>query len=504
MALLPAVRPPASRPVAPSGVAESADPDRPVVPTTPAIQGRLVLVAAGLLLTGVLVAALLVGGGRPSGPAAGLPDAGALTGWGRPAVDLLVRVLAVLTVGQLAYAALLAPLGSAAPTPGALRALRGTTWAAAGWLLAEAVALVLTTSAVYGVPLTGVSWQAVTQLTELPLGRASLWVALLLALVVAGGALLSGGAGGALRAPRAHRARRGALVLLVAALGAVLVPVLLTGHSAAAADHVAAVLALSVHVVAASLWVGGLTGLLLHGRRPSEAVLATRRFSALALACVALLAVSGVGTALLVAGPPSSSWWGQGWVWLLLTKTLMLGLLVAMGWGHRRRTLPALEAGRPRSFLRLGMAEVALMAAAVAVSVGMAASPAPSPAPVQDSEPVSVAGAGSGAAPSGSGALVDDMSGHDHGDLSVSVLIDAERFHVGAPVRPSQPVTVYNSSDSHATITASDGSFHADIPPRTFLTFAAPATVGDPPFVSRVDGRDVAGFADVLRVREDG
>lgn len=98
-------------------------------------------------------------------------------------------------------------------------------------------------------------------------------------------------------------------------------------------------------------------------------------------------------------------------------------------------------------------------------------------------------------------APAEDMSGHDHGDLSVSVLVDEHRYHVAGPVRPNQRVTVYNGSDSAATITALDGSFDVDVPPRAFITFAAPAQAGDYHFVSQQDGGAVDGFADVLLVR---
>lgn len=474
----------------------------------------------GLLLVGVLVAALLVGGGRPVAPTAGLPDAGAVTGWGQPVVDLLVRVLAVLTVGQLTYAALLAP--ATGPGTGAVRALRGSAASGAGWLLAEAAALLLTASSLYGVPVTALSVQGVAGLlTGLPVGRSSLWVGLLLVVLVLGCASVAGGPPGGRGA-----ARPAAPVLLLLALAAVVVPVVLAGHSAAAADHVPAVVSLSVHVVTASLWVGGLVGVLLHGRDRPVVVAAVRRFSALALGCVVLLTVTGVVAALLVAGAPTWSWTGEGWVRLLLVKTLLLGTLAGLGWWHRRRTLPALAAGLPRSFLRLGVVEVGLMAVTVAVSVALAASPAPSPAddvPVAGDAPATVGreagpegeapdgaaddGAAGDAAAGAEGAdpgAAEDMSGHDHGDLSVSVLVDAERFHVAAPVRPGQPVTVYNSSDEPATITALDGAFDVQVPARTFITFEAPGTAGEHPFVSRADGEDVDGFADVLRVRAAG
>ncbi|QFG68544.1 copper resistance D family protein [Ornithinimicrobium pratense] len=524
MVLSPPVehRPAAYRAGEPNG-AEPTDLDRPAQPPAPSSLARWAWVAAGLLLTGFFMAALLVGGGAPAPPLAGLPDAGAVTGWGSPLVDLAVRVLAVLTVGQLTYAALLAPTG---PAAGWTRALRGTTWSATGWLVAEVVALVLTASSVYGVPVTQLSLQAVLALvTELPAGRAAVWVAVLLGVLIVGSASL---VSATVRESRGHT-RLGAMVLLLVALSAVVVPGVLAGHSAAADNHVPAVLALSVHVVTASLWVGGLAGLLLHGRGRPQAAQAVRRFSALALVCVALLLASGVAAALLVAGPPTLSWIGEGWVWLLSLKTALLGLLAAIGWWHRRRTVPALVTGRPGAFVRLGVVEVALMTLTLAVSVALTASPAPAQRPeaagttsdAEDSRVVDDA-APQEAGPGGTATEVnpappvradeseptpqgspEDMSGHDHGDLSVSILVDEERFHVAGTVRPGQSVTVYNSSRSAATISALDGSFDADVGPRTFITFTAPAEAGDYDFASRAQGIPAGSFTGTLLVRAD-
>jgi len=510
VALLPAVRPGPVR-AARAEVSDSSGGVRS------ARLGPLTASLALLALTAVLVLALLVGGGRPAVATQGLPDAGAVTGWGQPLVALAVRLLAVLTVGQLAYAALLAPAGlGAAGRPvlalGARRALRWSAWSAAGWVLAEVAALVLTASALYGVPVTDLSVQGVLALaTRLPVGGASLVVGLLLVAVLVGARLV-----GTAASTRSAHARP----VLLAALAAVVAPVVLAGHSAVAEDHVAAVVTLSVHVVTASLWVGGLVGLLLHGRDSTGpgTVAAVRRFSALALGCVALLLVSGVAVALLVAGAPSVAWLHVGWVRLLAVKTILLVALTGMGWWHRRSTLPLLAVGRSGAFVRLAVVELGVMAAAVTVSVALAASPAPAPdvgpgviaatgtpqgaamaGPVADAP--AEAGSADGDAEGGIGAGAGDMSGHDHGDLSVSVLVDEERFHVAGTVRPGQPVTVYNGSDSAATITAGDGSFDVEVPARTFITFEAPTEIGDHDFISRPDGLTVDGFADTLLVR---
>jgi putative copper resistance protein D len=92
------------------------------------------------------------------------------------------------------------------------------------------------------------------------------------------------------------------------------------------------------------------------------------------------------------------------------------------------------------------------------------------------------------------------MAGHDHGELSVAVLVDEERFHVPAPVAPGALVTVFNDSDTEVTITAEDGSFDVVVPGHTLLTFPAPGESGSHPFSSRHD----ASFSDVLVVAPGG
>ncbi len=211
----------------------------------------------------------------------------------------------------------------------------------------------------------------------------------------------------------------------------------------------------------------------------------------------------------------------------LSLKTVLLGLLAAIGWWHRRRTLPALAAGTPGAFVRLGVLEVALMALTLTLSVALAASPAPTPptgttgtasgaptpAPEDDAAGTAPRDNAADAGPQApvetdvstptTQAAVEDMSGHDHGDLSVSILVDQDRFHVAGTVRPGQAVTVYNSTDTAATISALDDSFDADVRPRTFITFTAPTEPGDYHFTSRPQERAVNGFTDTLLVRAD-
>ena len=88
------------------------------------------------------------------------------------------------------------------------------------------------------------------------------------------------------------------------------------------------------------------------------------------------------------------------------------------------------------------------------------------------------------------------MAGHDHGELSVGVLVDDERFHVPGPVAAGSRVTVFNSGDETVTLTADDGSFDLVVPAGSLTTFMAPDQPGDHPFTSAHS----ADFADVLVV----
>jgi putative copper resistance protein D len=88
------------------------------------------------------------------------------------------------------------------------------------------------------------------------------------------------------------------------------------------------------------------------------------------------------------------------------------------------------------------------------------------------------------------------MAGHDHGKLSVTVLIDETRFHVAGTVDAGARVTVHNSTTTEVTITADDGSFDVVVPGRTLTTFVAPDEPGEYAFSSRHS----ASFADVLVV----
>ncbi|MGY1652453.1 copper resistance D family protein [Geodermatophilus sp. SYSU D01119] len=450
------------------------------------------MLAAVLGLLGVLVLALAAGGAATTTTASpGLPQAGWPVEWGLPVTSLAARIAAVGTVGALLFAAVLLPGRGAGLPPAARRAVRAASWWAAAWAAAAALTAVLTVSRLLGTAPTALPGSALgVFLTDVAAGRSVLVVVALAATVT-------------VLAPRCTRAA-GAGALLLVALAGLVVPVVLSGHSASAGDHLLAVGSLAAHVVAAAAWVGGLGALLVHGRGPGDLAPAVARYSALALGCLLLTGASGlVGAWVLLGSSPAGfgAALGSGYGWLLGAKTAALAGLGVLGLRHRRATLPRLRAGEPRAFRRLAGVEVALMTATVAVAVALAASPPPEPAPTAGAVTAVPGGApapsppaaGPGADP---GTGPDPMAGHDHGELSVGVLVDAERFHVPAPVAPGALVTVFNSSSTEVTLTAADGSFDVVVPGHTLLTFPAPAGPGTYAFSSRHD----PAFADVLVV----
>ena len=436
--------------------------------------------AAAVVLVLVLLGGMAVGGADETVPD-GLSSAGPLVEHGAAVVTLIGRIAALGTIGALLFAAVLLPARSGALAPAARRAVRAaSTWALL-WAVATALGAFLTVCRLVGRSPAAVPWSAVRVFTlDTGAGRAVL-IVLVLTVAVAAAARRASGA-------------IGAGVLLVGALAALVVPAVLTGHSSAADDHLFAVTTLAVHVTAASLWVGGLAALLVYGRRDEQLPTAVGRFSRLALLCLVATGVSGLVAASVVLGGPGAvlDAVGTGYGWLLLGKTLGLVVLAVLGWQHRRRTVPQLRAGRAGAFRRFAVVEVFVMLATVALAVALGASPPPAAAAPTTAAVAADPGRPASSAP----APADPMAGHDHGPLTVGVLVDDTRFHVAHPVAAGSRVTVFNGSDQEVTLTADDGSFDLTVPAGSLMTFPAPDQPGRHPFTSRSS----PSYTDVLTV----
>ncbi|NMH99926.1 cytochrome c oxidase assembly protein [Pseudonocardia acidicola] len=330
---------------------------------------------AGLIGLGAAIAVLVaagltaLSGARPA-TTLGLPDPGTLTTAGLPAVRALAEVSMVLTIGLLLLAAfLVAPQRSGYLDVAGYRAIRAASFTAALWATTALLLIPLNVADALGRPVEDVlDLGLLIDLTP-KLSAATAWtLTALIALLVLVGCrmVLSWG-------------------WTVAVFGLALagpLPVALTGHSAGGGAHDVATDSLMLHVLAASLWVGGLVAVIAlaaHRRAAGqEGALATAvpRFSRLALVCWLVLAVTGVVNALVRV--PLRDLVGSSYGWLVLGKVTALLVLGALGAAHRRRSVAAAARGKPSALLRLGGIEVLIMMGTIglAVALGRSAPPA--------------------------------------------------------------------------------------------------------------------------------
>src|SRR5215217_4917650 len=132
-----------------------------------------------------LVAALVLGDGGPQPVEAGLPDAGAFTGWALPVSRWCFDVAALGTVGMLLTGAVLLPGVHGLLSPAGARAVRSAVWWSMTWAVAAAASTVLSVSEAFGLPAWTVLSGGVAPAAawELPQVRAMVVVAVLAGVV---------------------------------------------------------------------------------------------------------------------------------------------------------------------------------------------------------------------------------------------------------------------------------------------------------------------------------
>ncbi|MFF4983820.1 cytochrome c oxidase assembly protein [Streptomyces sp. NPDC001046] len=322
----------------------------------------LVLIAAVGVAVGVTVAGVWAGGGVAVG-VPGIEDAGAVTAWGLSVARTVTDAAVVATVGALLLVVVLLP-GGRKLSATQLRYLGWAALAAGLWAAASAAVVLLTLSDLFARPVAEIVSPGVLAdfVTTDAQGRSY-------ALMAVGGgviATLCVGIGTA-------RWARATLVLAIA----VLLPPAFTGHSSAAGNHDAAVTSLALHLVGVAVWVGGLVFVLVAVARGKEqAPDAVRRFSPLAGWALLAVAASGIVNAAVRLPSPGEVFTSRYGL-MLLGKAAALAVLGGIGRWHRRRTVPSLDAGRRRGFVRLAAGELLLMAAAMGLAVGLSRTPPP-------------------------------------------------------------------------------------------------------------------------------
>jgi putative copper export protein len=307
------------------------------------------------LLAGVPVLLLVLWGigGLSETTIPGLPVVPLATLWALP-LDLWIRDIATaLTVGFALVGGVLSPKPDG-------RSGRYASAAALVWLAALAVQTVFTVSEVLALPVAEsvnptIIWSLLTQTT---LGRVILLQFALVALI----ALLAWVVLG----------RITGIIIAVAAMIATFLPGF-NGHSGIDHGHSSATISLGLHVIAASVWIGGLVATVDYVRRSApDAALVVRRFSVVALLSVIVLAESGlVNASLRLYGWASlvTSTYGA----VILAKVAVLIVLIGYGWRQRRALAAAMESGLDgtRSLVRISSYEIAWMGVALGLSVAL-------------------------------------------------------------------------------------------------------------------------------------
>ena len=314
--------------------------------------------AVGFIVAGLSLAAFLVlGGGSPEQAPVGIADPGLFVGWAVPFTKLVTDLAAIAVIGFLLAAALLLPSSGPEVQGLSVQAVRLASRWAAVWAVGSIVYFFVKVSDVFAVPLTGQSWAFITGYAGTSNGRAIFLQALGAAVVAVATRLALG-----------TRSLAAILGVAVASLG----PIALTGHSASSGSHDLATTSLFLHIVGATIWVGGLAALGWVGIRGSKRLEpAIARYSVLALWTFVVVAASGVVNA-SVRLRSFADVFGNSYGLLVVAKVVALLLLGVFGYRQRQRIVAT-----GGSFLRLATTELFIMGAAVGLAVALSRTPTP-------------------------------------------------------------------------------------------------------------------------------
>ncbi|MGC5165758.1 cytochrome c oxidase assembly protein [Luteimicrobium sp. DT211] len=376
-----------STPARPRPSSGTARPPGTVRPRT--LAGRpwwVVLAAPGAVVVG-LVAVLLAGAFTQAfaAPGTGLLDPGVAVRLGLPVATLLTELSMAVTVGSLALALFVLPWREPSDGAGFRRALVAAAVASGVWAVAGLAETVLEDANIAGVALSDPTFgqQLGVFMTQVAYGRTLLEIVVLAAVTSTLLLLVRTPTGAAWTA-----------ILPVAALSLQAG----TGHAAGTSSHELAISSLFLHLLGASVWIGGLATLGVvfwagrgsdggaparrragarDGARPDLAVVVAR-YSHMALWCLALVAASGLVNGWIRAG--SIDGLATRYGVLLLAKLVLLVVLGLIGYAHRTLVVGRLgrDDARPRGlFWRLAAVELAVMGAVMGVAVALASSAPP-------------------------------------------------------------------------------------------------------------------------------
>ena len=326
----------------------------------------------------VVVGMVLGGAAAPTH----LADAGDVVRWGLPLTRGLTYLGMAVAIGSLAFAA----YALSANTPQLTKAMNLAALGAGAWTIFGAVAYLFTYLSVTGSAFStsdtfGQSLWLFT--TSIELGR-------YLALNLVAGAILT---------VLALAFQGLTASILLAAFGLLgLVPLALTGHAAGAANHAMAVNSIGLHLVAVTIWVGGLVALVLvRDSDPERQENLVKRYSTLALIAFLIVAISGVSVSIINLGKIENLFFPYGL--LVSLKAAALLLLGAIGGHYRYRLIGRLAKlpAKAKEFWLIVAGELLVMGAAVGLGTALSrtappqdplATFVPTPASILTGEPL--------------------------------------------------------------------------------------------------------------------
>ncbi|MGO1986147.1 cytochrome c oxidase assembly protein [Corynebacterium casei] len=349
-------------------------------PAPPAVPPKSNVRSTWPIYVGAAIIAGLVGGFislfflADSLAALGIPDPGRLTTFGLPFFRAVAWILMALSVASFLTSAFFinpvvpdkdnARLNEATLTVDGFIAKRTGSFAAFCVALVALVEAPLVMSDVSGTPLTQVLNVQMMSMALDQVATAQVWV--VTAVMAAAVGVLGLVSNKWTMQP----------VLFVLSI-LMVVPLGMEGHSASGGDHDYGTNSFLWHLLFMVLWIGGILGLIAHGRRLGpDMTMAVRRYSTLALVAAGAMTISGLVNAAIRI--EFSDWFTTRYGLIIVAKTALTLLLVFFGFIHRQITIPQLGK-KPQLFLRVAIIEVAVMATTAGVAITMGRTPPPPP-----------------------------------------------------------------------------------------------------------------------------
>ena len=237
-------------------------------------------------------------------------------------------------------------------------------WAAIVWIISGVANLVFTLANILGEPVSAATDFTTLRsfVTQITLGQ-YMFVQLVVALLVAG------------FVQQVKRVGSTILVLLLALIG-IIAPVF-QSHSDSSGSHSLVVGSLIIHVIALTLWVGGVFGLAL--LEPESRAIAVPRFSQLALWSVVAVVLSGVANAWTRLNFGAA--WHSSYALVVIAKVVLTSALIFIGYQHRRNLASSgIKSVNWAKFSQLVSVELSIMILALALGSWLSTNQPPAPA----------------------------------------------------------------------------------------------------------------------------